>query len=72
MSYMRLCVCISQMSDRVQFNPNIRAGTLDNGLNYYVLHNAKPANRAELRLVVRVGSMNEREDERGLAHFVEQ
>jgi zinc protease len=53
-------------------NPRLRSGWLDNGLAYYVLHNAKPANRAELRLVVRVGSINEREEERGLAHFVEQ
>ncbi|MEP6917987.1 MAG: insulinase family protein, partial [Acidobacteriota bacterium] len=33
--------------------------------------NAKPARRAELRLVVRAGSVLEDEDQQGVAHFVE-
>ena len=58
--------------ETIPINPNIHTGALENGLSYYVLHNSKPANRIELRLVVRTGSMNEEEHERGLAHFVEQ
>ncbi|MBW3628888.1 MAG: insulinase family protein [Gemmatimonadetes bacterium] len=46
-------------------------GVLSNGLRYYVRANREPRARAELRLVVKVGSILEDEDQRGLAHFVE-
>lgn len=48
-----------------------RVGRLANGLTYYVRPNAEPNQRAELRLVVDVGSVLERRNERGVAHFVE-
>ncbi|KAL2930027.1 Zinc protease PQQL-like [Bienertia sinuspersici] len=46
-------------------------GKLDNGLTYYVRSNSKPKMRAALALVVKVGSVLEEEDERGVAHIVE-
>ena len=52
-------------------DPEVVTGTLPNGLRYYVRANGKPAHRAELRLVVRAGSVLEDDDQRGLAHFVE-
>lgn len=52
-------------------DPDLRTGTLDNGLAYYVRSNPKPEGRALLRLVVNVGSLQEEEDEQGLAHFLE-
>ena len=52
-------------------DPDLRVGTLDNGLKYYIRENQKPEGRAMLRLVVNVGSLQEEEDERGLAHFLE-
>jgi predicted Zn-dependent peptidase len=59
------------LSDRIPNDPAVRTGRFTNGLTYYVKHNAKPADRAELRLVVNAGSILEDEDQRGLAHFVE-
>ena len=53
------------------YHPDVRRGTLANGLTYYVLENERPGDRAELRLAVRAGSVLEDEDQRGLAHFVE-
>lgn len=50
---------------------DIRIGTLDNGLKYYIKKNSKPENRAELRLAVNAGAMQEDDDQQGLAHFVE-
>jgi len=50
---------------------NVRDGTLANGFRYLLLEGAQPKARAELRLVVRVGSGDETESERGLAHFLE-
>jgi zinc protease len=52
-------------------DPEALVGTLPNGLRYYVRANAKPAHRAELRLVVKAGSVLEDDDQQGLAHFVE-
>lgn len=52
-------------------DPAIRYGELPNGLRYAIRPNAEPRNRASLRFVVAAGSLHERDDERGLAHFVE-
>lgn len=49
----------------------IRIGSLPNGMKYYIRQNAKPEQRAELRLVVRAGSLQEDDGQEGLAHFVE-
>ncbi len=52
-------------------DPAVRIGTLGNGMRYYVRRNAKPEQRAELRLVVNAGSILEDDDQQGLAHFIE-
>ncbi|MFQ5742117.1 MAG: M16 family metallopeptidase [Acidobacteriota bacterium] len=52
-------------------DPSIIIGELDNGLRYYIRQNRWPEKRAELRLVVRAGSLLEDDDQLGLAHFVE-
>jgi zinc protease len=55
----------------IPVDPLITVGTLPNGLRYYVRKNGQPKGRAELRLVVKAGSILEDDDQRGLAHFVE-
>ena len=57
--------------DPLPFDPDVRRGTLSNGLTYYVLANPEPQDRAELRLVVNAGSILEEDDQRGLAHMLE-
>lgn len=52
-------------------DPQVKTGTLANGFRYVIRKNIKPENRAELRLVVNVGSVLEDEDQQGLAHFAE-
>ncbi|HEX8359542.1 MAG TPA: insulinase family protein [Longimicrobium sp.] len=49
----------------------VRVGELPNGITYYVRPNREPNGRAELRLVVNAGSVQEKDDELGYAHFVE-
>lgn len=49
----------------------IAYGRLDNGLRYAVMHNATPSNTASLLMHIDTGSINEADDERGLAHFLE-
>jgi len=55
----------------VPVDPRITIGYLSNGLRYYIRTNERPAARAELRLVVKVGSVVEDEDQIGLAHVLE-
>ncbi|MEM9596578.1 MAG: insulinase family protein, partial [Acidobacteriota bacterium] len=55
----------------IPISEQIRVGTLDNGLRYLIRRNAKPEQRAELRLAINAGSMQEDDDQLGLAHFVE-
>ena len=59
------------LSAPLGIDPNVRAGRLPNGLSWFVRRNSRPEKRAELRLVVRTGSVLEDDDQRGLAHFVE-
>ncbi len=46
-------------------------GELPNGLKYYIRKNRNPENRAVLYLVNKIGSVQETDAQRGLAHFVE-
>jgi zinc protease len=46
-------------------------GQLENGFTYLIKQNAKPKDRAELRLIVKVGSLEEDDDQKGIAHFTE-
>jgi zinc protease len=52
-------------------DPAIRWGRLENGLRYAVRKNTEPAGRVYLILRVAAGSLHERDDQRGYAHFVE-
>jgi zinc protease len=51
--------------------PDIRTGTLPNGLKFYIRKNARPEKRVSLRLAVKAGSLEEHEDQLGLAHLIE-
>jgi zinc protease len=57
--------------DQLPLDPKIKTGMLPNGLKYYVKTNKRPEKRAELRLVVKTGSVMEDDDQQGLAHFSE-
>jgi len=59
------------ISPVLQLDPAVTYGSLENGLTYYIRRNATPEDRVQLRLVVDAGSILEREDQLGLAHFVE-
>ena len=68
------CSCIpmfAQQAQPIPTDPNVRIGKLDNGLTYYIRHNALPEGQADFYIAQKVGSMLEEEDQRGLAHFLE-
>ena len=49
----------------------VRIGKLPNGLTYYIRHNGYPEHRVNFYIAQRVGSIQEEENQRGLAHFLE-
>lgn len=48
-----------------------RIGKLDNGLTYYIRHNTEPAGRACYYIIQNVGAILEKDNQNGLAHFLE-
>lgn len=52
-------------------DPDFVFGTLPNGMRYILRENATPEGTALVRMRIGSGSLEEREDERGLAHFLE-
>jgi len=69
-----LCLCNTmgqKLTDPINNDPNVKIGKLSNGMTYYIRENKKPENRAEFWLLVNAGSMQENENQLGLAHFVE-
>ena len=55
----------------LQNDTTVRYGHLDNGMTYYIMHNEKPADRAEFYLVTNAGAIQETPAQSGLAHFLE-
>ena len=59
------------LSQPMPVDPQITIGKFSNGLRYYIRDNKKPEKRAELRLVIKAGSILEDDDQQGMAHMVE-
>ncbi len=57
--------------EELPLDPEVELGRLENGLTYYIRENSRPEERAEFWLAVNAGSMQEDDDQLGLAHFVE-
>jgi len=55
----------------VPVDENVKVGKLDNGLTYYIRHNEEPKGQAALYIAHKVGSVQEEDNQRGLAHFLE-
>jgi zinc protease len=58
-------------SAKLPLNPAIHVGKLPNGVTYFIRQNALPAKRVSLRMAVKAGSIDEADDQRGLAHMLE-
>jgi zinc protease len=59
------------LTQQMPVDPQITMGKFGNGMRYYIRANKKPEKRAELRLVVKAGSILEDDDQQGMAHLVE-
>ena len=58
-------------ADAIPIDKNTKVGKLANGLTYYIRRNVKPEGKVELKLAVNAGSVLERDDQQGVAHFLE-
>lgn len=56
---------------KIPTDPAVKIGELDNGIRYFIRHNNKAEDKAELRLVINAGSVLETQEQQGIAHFLE-
>lgn len=61
----------AQAASDIPADPAVRFGQLPNGMRYALMHNATPPGQASVRLRIAAGSLMERDDQQGLAHFME-
>lgn len=61
----------AQAASDIPADAAVRFGQLPNGMRYALLKNATPPNQASFRLRIAAGSLMERDDQQGLAHFME-
>lgn len=61
----------AQQVQQLPLDTAVVFGKLENGLTYYIRHNEEPRERAYFYIAQRVGSVQEEEAQRGLAHFLE-
>lgn len=59
------------LSSELPSHPKLYRGQLKNGLKYLILPNKVPPNRFEAHMEVHVGSIDEEDDEQGIAHMIE-
>ncbi len=60
-----------QENSDLKADAQARFGTLPNGLRYVVRANVEPKQRVSVRLLVEAGAVHEKDDQQGLAHFLE-
>lgn len=56
---------------KVENSKGLIEGQLSNGMKYYLYKNKMPENRASVNVLVRAGSLQEDDDQKGMAHLIE-
>jgi|GEM_PF-3310245 len=69
--FLFLGVSLALFGETLPVDETVLKGRLKNGLSYTIKSHPHPNGYASVRLAVKVGSVYEREEERGIAHFVE-
>ncbi len=59
------------MYARIPADEAVVVGRLDNGMTYYLRHNAKPEGQADFYIYHDVGAVQEEDSQNGLAHYLE-
>lgn len=71
MLFLSLAQVSAQFKTTFQLPKTVKHGTLPNGMQYFILHNEWPKDRADFYFVQNVGAILENDDQDGLAHFLE-
>ncbi len=71
LAFLILISSFTLLGEDLKMSPKLDMGILENGLTYYIYPNHKPEGKGSLHLVVGAGSLQEDEDQLGLAHFIE-
>ncbi|RBQ31929.1 hypothetical protein CRU92_03950 [Arcobacter sp. FW59] len=77
MNYIKISIIVFLFSTIVNASSllpvekSLITGKLENGFEYTIKKNEKPDNRASIRLLVKAGSLEEDDDQKGVAHLVE-
>lgn len=61
----------AQEESDIKADSRVTYGRLPNGMRYIIMPNAQPPGRVSMRLHIAAGSLMERDDQRGVAHFLE-
>lgn len=61
----------AQQAENLPLDPAVRTGRLENGLTYFIRHNEEPKGLVNFYIAQKVGSVQEDDSQRGLAHFLE-
>lgn len=64
-------IFFSCVSNELKLDKSLVKGRLVNGLRYYIYKNQTPKNAVNMGIVFNVGSLNEEDNERGIAHYLE-
>lgn len=56
---------------KIENSKDLTIGKMQNGMTYYIYKNKKPENRASVNVLVKAGSLQEDDDQLGMAHFIE-
>lgn len=59
------------LNSELPSHPKLFRGQLKNGLRYLILPNKVPASRFEAHMEIHAGSIDEEDDEQGIAHMIE-
>ncbi|MFA6008334.1 MAG: insulinase family protein [Desulfobacteraceae bacterium] len=70
-SSLKAPVEVKHAADLFTHDQTLVMGTFENGLTYVLKKNQEPRNRVSMHLVIRAGSVQERDDQRGVAHYLE-
>lgn len=60
-----------QLRKKLPIDPTLQITTLDNGLRVIIKENKSPADKVEMYLHINSGSLDEEDNQQGLAHFLE-
>ncbi|CAM3603708.1 putative zinc protease PqqL [Pseudomonas reidholzensis] len=65
------CVALPEADAPLPWDPQVSQGTMANGLQYRLVRETAQPGRLDLRLTVNAGSIDEADDQVGVAHMVE-